>query len=213
MAHTQAVVVNGLERVLEELGYASRIGDSDAHEGIDAQFGGEPSFLGGPNLLFFLEQGIETLDKIGVCKEESIVELLVESLEIVVGELVGSEGIASALIFPGSDLVIHLLLEIFHRRHIFRNHQIDTYKVAVAQVDFGFEFFVRFFELQRHSLSLAVFLLKFAVDSTDFANEFVLALPFAIDYITKDADYHQSDRKQGDKDRESCMARLERVSS
>ena len=34
MAHTQAVVVNGLERVLEELGDASGIGDSDAHEDV-----------------------------------------------------------------------------------------------------------------------------------------------------------------------------------
>ena len=37
MAHTQAVVVNGLERVLEELGDTSGIGDSDAHESVDAQ--------------------------------------------------------------------------------------------------------------------------------------------------------------------------------
>ena len=72
MAHTQAVVVNGLERVLEELGYASRIGDSDAHEGIDAQFGGEAPLLGGPNLLSSLSKVLKRSIKSGYARRKAL---------------------------------------------------------------------------------------------------------------------------------------------
>lgn len=42
MANAQTVVVDGLRRVVKKLGYAHAVGNSEAHEGINAQLGRKP---------------------------------------------------------------------------------------------------------------------------------------------------------------------------
>ena len=39
MAHTQTIIVNGLGRIMQKLGYADAVGYTHADEGIDAEFG------------------------------------------------------------------------------------------------------------------------------------------------------------------------------
>lgn len=75
VADAQAVVVDGLRRVVQELGYAHAVGDAEAYEGVDAQL--RRQFAGGGKeapALLRAQQRHEALYEVGVDGEVPAVE-------------------------------------------------------------------------------------------------------------------------------------------
>ena len=78
VSNTRAIVVDGCEGVVEELGNLRAISLSHANEGEDAEFGGEQFASLGHNGRLGFEQRVELLDEIGIEGEEELVEVSVE---------------------------------------------------------------------------------------------------------------------------------------
>ena len=91
VANAGAIVVDGGEGIIEELGDLGAVGFAHANEREDAEFGGEELALLGKDGCLGLEQGIELLDKIRIEGEEQLVEIGVELLEFFLDEVGGLE--------------------------------------------------------------------------------------------------------------------------
>ena len=63
MAHTQTIIVNGLGRIMQKLGYADAVGYAHADEGIDAEFGRKTVGCGRKDGTIGLEQAVAKLHK------------------------------------------------------------------------------------------------------------------------------------------------------
>ena len=74
-----SVVVDGVDTVMQELRYFAAVGDAQSDKGEDADRGGE-LFLLGFYALFWAQQGIEGIEKMGEELEKGGVEVGVEFL-------------------------------------------------------------------------------------------------------------------------------------
>ena len=63
MAHAQTIVVYGLLRIMQKLGYADAVGYAHAHEGIDAELGRKTVSCGRNDGTIGLEQAVAKLHK------------------------------------------------------------------------------------------------------------------------------------------------------
>lgn len=132
MAHAQTIVVYGLGRIMQKLGYADAVGDAHADEGIDAELGRKT--VGGRRNdgAFGLEQAVETLHKVGMRGEESLVEMHEEVLQIALSIGLRLKFVAYLVYLARRDEIEHRLLENLHIGYIFRHELVNAYEIAVV---------------------------------------------------------------------------------
>ena len=73
-----AVVIDGVDGVMQKLCYLRRVVDAQTYEGKDAYVGGELVLLLGVYLHVGLQQGVKAVDEVGEQVQENGVEVLVE---------------------------------------------------------------------------------------------------------------------------------------
>ena len=80
------IVVDGRNRIAEESGYLDTVGCAQAHQSIDAQFGGERvGFWGDASLGY--QQFVEFFDEVGVEFQERLVKLCIEHFAFIGDEI------------------------------------------------------------------------------------------------------------------------------
>ena len=72
---------------MEEFGDAGRVGDTELDDGENAELHIEPLTLFGDYPLFWFEQGVERLNKVGEDIEKSVVEIGIHLLELFAGDV------------------------------------------------------------------------------------------------------------------------------
>ena len=97
VAHLGAVVVDGLDRIAQEVGYLLAVGKAQADECEDSQFGAEATRIAFGQLLFGSKKRIKICFERGEEAQEGLVETAIEFIQLLVddaGVLDGFEQLA-----------------------------------------------------------------------------------------------------------------------
>lgn len=117
---------------MQKLDYADAVGDAHADEGIDAEFGRKTVGCRRNDGTIRFEQAVETLHKIGMRGEESLVEMHEEVLQIALSIGLRLKFVACLVYLALRDEIEHRLLENLHIGYIFRHELVNAYEIAVV---------------------------------------------------------------------------------
>ena len=120
-----AVVIDRLGGEAQETGDVVRVGDTEADEGKDTQFGGETVLLREGKTFLRTEQVVEIFYKVREEGEEGLIEMLVEVAQGMVGRIVLLNGAHQRFGLVGQDeaqqafvVLVHLFNDVGALCHI-----------------------------------------------------------------------------------------------
>lgn len=117
---TISVGIDGVKRIVQDLGYACRVIDAHAADGQNPQIGVELFAFFEYDAAFGSEQVIDFLDKIGIEMQEGIIENLVELCALLLDETARFSHAVEFVSFPGRNLALGDMTEIVELVHIDR---------------------------------------------------------------------------------------------